>query len=161
VADSLDAKAKPKQKRRCVTSSVIAIRAPTYKEASRAQKKKKEKTRKKKRRKGKAPSGERRKIPGETGLASRSPYRLFISRHSRQALRNGLSPLCLPLSRGEGGGREASTSVSSRHREIPLDCLSKSISSLRFRLLVESGLFSPRNFQTELSSRSCNLDLVE
>jgi len=62
---------------------------------------------------------------------------------------------------GERGGREASTSVSSRHREIPLDCLSKSISSLRFRLLVESGLFSPRNFQTELSSRSCNLDLVE
>jgi len=47
VADSLDAKAKPKQKRRCVTSSVIAIRAPTYKKASRAQKKKKEKEKKK------------------------------------------------------------------------------------------------------------------
>jgi len=146
VADSLDAKAKPKQKRRCVTSSVIAIRAPTYKEASRARAEEKKKKERKRRRKKeeKERSRERRKIPGETGLASRSPYRLFTSRYLRQVLRNGFTspfPSAVP--------RNVQERFIERDIEIPLGCFFKSISSLG--ILDESGaIVSSSDVRAEL-----------
>jgi len=112
---------------------------------ARARKKKKKKERKRRRKKEeKERSRERRKIPGETGLASRSPYRLFTSRYLRQVLRNGFtSPFPYPVP------RNVQERFIERDIEIPLGCFFKSISSLG--ILDESGaIVSSSDVRAEL-----------